>query len=506
MDILHAEVEESQEHDDCLLLVPCDVVSKRELVHIVEAEDFLQLECNDCQRVGVVALTCVEHARNAVDIAEVQLVVLILRAACGQNHSALRQCLCELCVVIAALCSAVAARHDDELRDGTALDRIDNLIRKCEDLCMCETADNLTGLNLGRRRALLCLLDDRAEILDLAVGRIDVLEAREADATRDPDSVLIAVLRRNQAVRGHENRAVEGLELFLLLPPSVAVVARKVRVLLEERIVVRREHLGVRVDIDAGALGLVKQHLEILQVVTRNQDARILADADVDLGDLRIAVSAGVCAVEERHAFDTVLTGLQGQCDEIVDRKAVVEGLRERLLQEAIHLFVLTEQCVCVLRVSRETLESVGDELAKGSHILVLGCENADFRRSLRISALRNLLGRSERQLRSIGKFLPECVATCERIRDALLNRLPIKVCVRNRDEEVHRHEVIHLCRNRLALRSECGRNRRETLGHINQKILRSRDIKLLAADTLYGATLVARGLLTLITKHFSVH
>ena len=31
------------------------------------------------------------------------------------------------------------------------------------------------GLNLGRRRALLCLLDDRAEILNLTVGRIDVL-------------------------------------------------------------------------------------------------------------------------------------------------------------------------------------------------------------------------------------------------------------------------------------------------------------------------------------------
>ena len=371
---------------------------------------------------------------------------------------------------------------------------------------MCETADNLTGLNLGRRRALLCLLDDRAEILDLAVGRIDVLEAREADATRGPDSVLIAVLRRNQAVRGHENRAVEGLELFLLLPPSVAVVARKVRVLLEERIVVCREHLGVRVDIDTGALGLVKQHLEILQVVTRNQDARVLADADVDLGDLRVAVSAGVCAVKKRHALDTVLTGLQGQRDEIVDREAVIEGLCERLLQEAIHFLVLTEQCVCVLRVSREALESVGDKLAEGSHILILGRENADFRRSLRVSALRNLLGCRERKLRSIAKLLPECVATCERIRDALLNRLPIKVCVRNRDEEVHRYEVIDLGRNRLALRSERGRNRRETLRHINQKILRSRDIKLLAADTLHGATLVARGLLTLITKHFSVH
>ena len=237
-----------------------------------------------------------------------------------------------------------------------------------------------------------------------------------------------------------------------------------------------------------------------------NQDGRILADADVDLGDLRVAVSAGVCAVEERHALDTVLTGLQGQRDEIVDREAVIEGLCERLLQEAIHFLVLTEQCVCVLRVSREALESVGDKLAEGSHILILGRENADFRRSLRVSALRNLLGCRERKLRSIAKLLPKCVATCERIRDALLNRLPIKVCVRNRDEEVHRYEVIDLGRNRLALRSERGRNRRETLRHINQKILRSRDIKLLAADTLHGATLVARGLLTLITKHFSVH
>ena len=371
---------------------------------------------------------------------------------------------------------------------------------------MCETADNLTGLNLGRRRALLCLLDDRAEILDLAVGRIDVLEAREAHAAGGPDSVLIAVLRRNQAVRGHEDGSVEALELLLLLPPSVSVVARKVRVLLEEGIVVRREHLGVRVNIHTRALGLIEQHLEVLQIMAGNQDGRILADADVDLGDLRVAVSTGVCAVEERHTLDTVLTGLKRQRNEIVDREAVIEGLSERLLQEAIHFLVLAEQCVRVLRVSREALESVGDELAKGSHILVLGRENADFRRSLRVSALRNLLGCRERQLRSIAKLLAERVATCERIRDALLNRLAIEVCVRNRDEEVHRHEVIHLCRNRLALCSESGRNRREALGHIDQKILRSCDIELLAADALHGATLVARGLLTLITKHFSVH
>lgn len=61
---------------------------------------------------------------------------------------------------------------------------------------------------------------------------------------------------RHDAVGGEENGAVEGGELFALLPPSVAVVADEVLVLLERRVIVGGKHLAVSVNIDAFAFGL----------------------------------------------------------------------------------------------------------------------------------------------------------------------------------------------------------------------------------------------------------
>ena len=58
MDILHAEIQESQKDDDRLLFIPGNVVHDGQLIHIVKAECFLQLKGNEGEAVGVVALAC----------------------------------------------------------------------------------------------------------------------------------------------------------------------------------------------------------------------------------------------------------------------------------------------------------------------------------------------------------------------------------------------------------------------------------------------------------------
>ena len=55
-------------------------------------------------------------------------------------------------------------------------------------------------------------------------------------------AVLVAVLGGDNAVGGHKDGALEGLEFLLLLPPGVAVVADEVGVFAKSGIGVGREH------------------------------------------------------------------------------------------------------------------------------------------------------------------------------------------------------------------------------------------------------------------------
>ena len=89
MDVLHTERQQGQEYDDCLLLIPGNVVGDRELVDIGKPEDFLQLQGNQSKGVGVVALPCVENPGNTVDVTEIQLIILVLSAAGRQDDDVL---------------------------------------------------------------------------------------------------------------------------------------------------------------------------------------------------------------------------------------------------------------------------------------------------------------------------------------------------------------------------------------------------------------------------------
>ena len=65
---------------------------------------------------------------------------------------------------------------------------------------------------------------------------------------------------------------------------------------------------------------------------------------------------------------------------------------------------------------------------------------------------------------------------------------------------------MICLHRDLLARRTQRRRHRTKPLRHIDEEILHLRDIRFLAADALHRAALAARRLLTLKTKHLSIH
>ena len=139
-----------------------------------------------------------------------------------------RQFFSKFLVIFSGLHSAVAARHNYKLADRAGLDGLHDLIRQSKDLLVRKTADDASGFDFLRRCTSLSLFDDGREVLDGSVLAFDVAASRITCGTGCPQSVLVGIGRRNDAVRGHENRSVEGLELLLLLPPCVSIVPCKV--------------------------------------------------------------------------------------------------------------------------------------------------------------------------------------------------------------------------------------------------------------------------------------
>ena len=82
--------------------------------------------------------------------------------------------------------------------------------------------------------------------------------ARPRDDPAGEDARLVGVLGLLDAVRGHEDRPGECVELLPLVLPGPAVVPDEVGVLPEFRVGVRGEHLRVGVDVYAAARGLLE--------------------------------------------------------------------------------------------------------------------------------------------------------------------------------------------------------------------------------------------------------
>ena len=73
--------------------------------------------------VGVVALAHVQNARDAADLAEIQVVEAVFAAGQGQDQRVHGRLFDELRVVIAPGVRAVAAAHQKDVLDRAAFDR-----------------------------------------------------------------------------------------------------------------------------------------------------------------------------------------------------------------------------------------------------------------------------------------------------------------------------------------------------------------------------------------------
>ena len=240
--------------------------------------------------------------------------------------------------------------------------------------------------------------------------------------------------------------------------------------------------------------------------MARDQDARVLAHAEVNLRDFWIAVSLRVRRVEQSHAVDAELTRLECESRQLLSRLAVVEQARECRLDECIDGLVLLIEDVGVLDIGSEALEAVRRELAQAADILVLRGEDADLLGLLVKAVAAVAVERCFRQVLTARERCEALSLDLQRRLDGLDDGLAVEVRVRDRDEEVLRHEVVDLASNLLALSAQARRDSGEAFRHVDEQVLHRCDFRLLAADAYLRAALAASRFLTLKAKHLIFH
>ena len=65
------------------------------------------------------------------------------------------------------------------------------------------------------------------------------------------------------------------------------------------------------VDIHARSLCLLQKHFQITEIMSGDQNSRIIPDTDIYFGDLRISVSFCICLIEQSHHLNAVLASFQ---------------------------------------------------------------------------------------------------------------------------------------------------------------------------------------------------
>jgi hypothetical protein len=214
------------------------------------------------------------------------------------------------------------------------------------------------------------LLDDAGEVLVAGFIGGDVLDAGPADLGRGGEVLDVGGARGHDAVGGEEHHAGQVGEFLLLVLPGGAVVALEVRMLLQLGIGQAGEHLAVGVDVHALALGLLQQHLQVVQVVAGDDDERALVLRGGDAGRLGMAVGLGVGGVEQRHAGEVDLAEFHDEAQPFLDGVVVAEGLHA-LLEPGGDLGVGLAEDAGVVGIGRHAAQAEQQRGAQRDDILV---------------------------------------------------------------------------------------------------------------------------------------
>ncbi len=262
------------------------------------------------------------------------------------------------------------------------------------------------------------------------------------------------------------------------------------------------------IHIHAGTFGLFQQLFHVLQVVSADEDARVIADAQVHLRDLRVSVARGVGLVEQRHYLHTIFARFQHECRQFIHGKGIVGDGHQCFLYKCIDALLFIFQVVCMLRIGSHSLQSVGDQFTQRTDVFVLAGQHTHLEGLFS----HFILGLTAPESSLIGDTFHAASGGDQALfggiphlvchQDAGDEPVPVEIGIGDRHEQAVGNKPVDLGN----LNPQCSQAYRIVgypFAEKQQQVLHVGHIGRFSADTLYRAALVSTGFLTLITKHF---
>ena len=511
MDVAHSEVEKREQHDDSFLLIPSDVEHNGEVVDIGRSKNLFQFESYQRPRVGVVTLACIEHARNTVDIAKVELVVFILGTAAGENHAIFGECFGKFGVVVAVFHTSVATAHHKEFADGTTLDSFHDFIGQSKYLGVGKTTYNLTVLDFRRCLTLLGHLDNLGEVLvAVSIGQ-DVLPTRITGGIGSENTILIIGVGqwRYNAVGSKYYRAIERTEFFFLTPPCVAIITHEVLIFLEYWIVVAWEHFAMGVDINARPFSLLEELFEVAQVMPRDENTRTVAHSDIDARDFGITIRSGVGLVEQRHSRNAIFAHAKHERIERIGRGIGVGDVVKSFAHKCDKAVVAMSQAGSVFIIGCYSFEAEHYDFLHRTDILIGYAQNG-LTESLSIIVLATA---SPCNFSPVGKFHAVLFSQADELLleekaciDLCHDTFIIEIGTADSGKKRVDDEIAHSLLSGYASSAEQMINRAHAASNGNEEVHISRGLWEFTTHAAKRTACTFHGFLTLITKHLRFH
>ena len=117
------------------------------------------------------------------------------------------------------------------------------------------------------------------------------------------------------------------------------------------------KHLSVGVDVYALSLCLVKESLEVQQIVTGYDNKWSLFDRESHLCRLWIAVGLGVCLIEKSHAGEVVLTHLKYDWEQFIHAPVLTDCVKS-FDKECVHFIAVVAKYHCMICIGSHTPDS----------------------------------------------------------------------------------------------------------------------------------------------------
>jgi len=260
---------------------------------------------------------------------------------------------------------------------------------------------------------------------------------------------------RHNAIGSEKEYTVEFFKLIGLFPPCVAIVARKMRVFLECRIILTRKHLGMGIDIDAFPSCLLKQFFKVFEVVSADKDARIVADTYIDLSYFGITVGSGIRAVKEFHRLHSSFADIQHERKQFIDTDIPTGCLGQCILDYGIHIVILITEIGGMAGVCCHTFTTINGKLFESAYILVGVCQHSGDG-SVFLGFIGSGIKLYDRKVRQLDTLLlgsaGEKILDLESASDEIVKRCVIEIRVGNSCEQGIYHQMACLPRRLVFL------------------------------------------------------